>query len=117
MDTHGLSIDKDSPRPRFSDNRPSDRGKRNRENSTRDNNLGDTDSSGRSVKKNRTGRPKSNLAVASPKVVNPRRIHQTSDTRADTPREAKRRRKNISRLAEPARRQKQTSRLPKIKTP
>lgn len=102
---------------RFSDNRPGNRGQRNKENSEEDNNLGSIDSSGRPVSKTRTGRPARNLRAAQPEVANPRKARRTSETRASTPRELHRRRKQIRRLDEPARRSKQTSRRPKAKTP
>jgi hypothetical protein len=117
MDTLKIASDNPRPRTRFSDNRPSDRGQRNKENSLRDKNLGEIDSSGRRVGKTAAGLPKRNLRSVQPEVANPRRAHQTTDTRADSSRELHRRRKQVRRLDEPARRQKQTRRMPKAKTP
>lgn len=117
MDTQNISRRTETSRTRFSDNRPSTRGQRNKDNSLRDRNLGGIDSSGRPVPKLRTGRPTRNLSTVQREVINPKRSHQTIDTRAETTREVHRRRKQVKQLAGPARRQKQTSRSPKTKTP
>jgi len=113
MDTQNISRGTEISRTRFSDNRPSARGQRNKDNSLRDRNLGGIDSSGRSVPKLRSGRPTRNLSTVQREVINPKRSHQTIDTRAETTREAHRRRKQVKQLAAPARRQKQASRLSK----
>lgn len=115
MDTRDAAGRTDWPRTRSSDNRPGDRGQRNRENSVRDRNLGGIDSSGRRVAKARTGQPKRDLRAAQPEVANPRKAHRTSVTRATTSRELHRRRKQIRRLEEPPRRNKPTNRRAQTK--
>lgn len=117
MDTQNISHSTDTPRTRFSDNRPGARGQRNKDNSVRDRNLGSIDSSGRAVPKLRTGRPRRNLSTVQREVINPKHSHTTADTRAESTREVHHRRKQVKQLAAPARRQKQTSRLAKRKTP
>jgi hypothetical protein len=117
MDTQTIARRTESPRARFSDNRPGDRGQRNKNDSVRDRNLGKIDSSGRPVPKGSTGRSQRNLRTAQREVINPGRVHQTIDTRAETVGEVRRRRKLVKQLAAPARRQKQTSRSSKPQTP
>ncbi|HET7624873.1 MAG TPA: hypothetical protein VFM25_06360 [Verrucomicrobiae bacterium] len=95
---------------RRSNNRRGDRGQRNKENSWRDRNLGTRDTSGRPISKSRTGLPERRMRMVQPEISNPGYAHASAETRAETTREAHRRRKQIARLGRPARREKQTRR-------
>jgi hypothetical protein len=51
------------------------------------------------------------LRMVQPEISNPKHAHASSETRAETLREAHRRRKQVARLSQPARREKQARRL------
>jgi hypothetical protein len=91
-------------------NRRGDRGQRNKANSLRDRNLGSFDTSGRRIARTRSGFPENDIRDVQPEVINPRRAHTPPAARAGTTRGARRRRKQVAKLAQPRRRQKQTGR-------